>query len=1054
MSVQLGNSILNLNVRGLHLAKDRTKHNQLGDFGKGEGALAMVVTETWLSANVLSAEVGIPGFHLHRSDRAERTRGGVAIYVRDDLTVLNSCSFSNSAVEFLVLKVRELKTVLVGVYRPPDTMAKEWEEALAALEEAVEVAQAHTSKYPSVVVAGDFNFPTIQWGQEYRPISRHLPGTQESSLLKFMSNLFLEQVVLAPTRLTSTSSNALDLVMSNSRSTFSKVKVSANLTFSDHCGVTAFLTTGLQRKVRLPPCNLYTSKVSTYALAKAEPEDWVKYHEVLQTKEWGEISSALSAEDKITALNREIEAALEQTIPPSKGKLPGNRIPKEARRLMLRKARISARLLRTRSGVALINLSDELREVERELSSLYLAGRRKKEEKVAGSISTDPGTFYKYAKSFSRDKSGVGPLLDKESNPVTDDSKMAEILSKQYCEMFSTPCHDVPPASPEDVLENDPRQGPPGPLGVVLTSPPAVLGGPPAPATAPVTACLETVTITNEAVQAAVNLLSSSAAPGPDGVAAVCIKKGGNFIIMALVDIFSQSLEEATAPDSMKQAFISPIWKGVERTLPSSYRPVALTNHYSKLLERVIRPVMVQHLEEIGALDESQHGARAGRSTLSQLLVQYQVVLHHLKDGENCDVVYLDFAKAFDKVDLGILLRKLRRLGIQGPLWKWLASFLLGRTQAVRVGDSLSSWETTISGVPQGSVLGPLLFLIFIADLGEDIPSSSSVTILKYVDDTKLVAPAKSMEDVEALQQHLDLYLYSWQARNNMEWNGQKFQILRMGANDALRNSTTLFTPGMGDPIQEFEQVKDLGVQMDAGANFHAQRSAAAAKTSQKAGWVLRTFVSREIPLLRTLWKSLVQPHLDYASQLWFPCLNARDQEEMEAPLRAYTRRMSGLKGLDYWERLVNSGLQSAERRAERYKILYLWKLAKGLVPNFGAECYQGVGRHGGLLFRIPPISGSRASVKTLMERSLPVEGPRLFNSLPAWARDTSVSKETFKVRLDSVLMQIPDQPRHKYHYPSPTNTLGRPSNSVRDWIPLLGLDKWVPDHLAAEAAL
>ena len=1018
MSDQTCSSILNLNVRGLILAKDRTKHIQLGDFAKVESALAMVVTETWLSADVLSAEVGIQGYNLHRADRTGRVRGGVGIYVRDDLTVLSVKAFSNSAVEFLVLKVRELEMVLVGIYRPPDTKAEEWEDALSSLEESVDIAQAHSTKYSTVVVAGDLNFPTIKWSQQSRPESRHHTGTQEASLIRFMSNLFLEQVVHTPTRL----HNTLDLVMSNTRSTFCNVKVTVNLDFSDHSCVSAYLTTGLQRKVREAPRNLYSTKVSTYALSKADKEDWDKYADYLQNKDWEEISADLRVEEKISALNSVIESALEVSIPVSRGKLPGNRIPKEARKLMMRKAAISSRLLKTRSGATLLRLSEELKFVEKELSVLYMTDRRRKEKEVAGNIVTNPAAFYKYAKSFSRDKATVGPLLDKDSNPVTDSANMAEILSKQYCNMFSQPRHSVPQASPEDVLV-------PGSLVRAREK-------------------LEAVRVTHESVQVAVTQLSSSAAPGPDGVAAICIKQGGWFVVNALVDIFSQSLEEEQAPDSMKLAFISPIWKGDERTLPSSYRPVALTNHYSKLLERVLRPAMVEHLEAVGALDDSQHGARAGRSTLSQLLVQYQAVLQHLEDGENCEVVYLDFAKAFDKVDLGILLRKLHMWGIQGSLWKWLASFLLGRIQAVRVGDTLSNWESTISGVPQGSVLGCLLFLVFISDLGEDIPSSSSTTILKYVDDTKLIAPIKTIEEVEALQAHLET-LYTWQARNNMKWNGQKFQVLRMGAMEDVRNSTCLFTPEMAEPIKEEDNVKDLGILMDSDANFHAQRSASVAKTSQKAGWVLRTFLTREIPLLRTLWKSLVQPHLDYASQLWFPCLNARDQEEMEAPLRAFTRRMEGLRDMSYWDRLTESGLQSAERRAERYKVVYMWKLAKGLVPNFGVEIHQAEGRQGGLLFRIPPISGSRSSIRTLKDRSLAVEGPRLFNSLPSWMRDTSVSKDCFKARLDSLLQLVPDQPRHKYCQPLPVNVYGRPSNSLRDWIRLQRLDRWIPDYMS-----
>ena len=154
-------------------------------------------------------------------------------------------------------------------------------------------------------------------------------------------------------------------------------------------------------------------------------------------------------------------------------------------------------------------------------------------------------------------------------------------------------------------------------------------------------------------------------------------------------------------------------------------------------------------------------------------------MLKLLENGENVDVMYLDFAKAFDKVDLGILVIKLIKLGIKGALLRWIASFILGRRQAVKVGSKISSWSSVHSGIPQGSVLGPLLFLIFIADLGIDLNQDITL-ILKYVDDTKCIQQIRNEEDVELLQVSLD-QLYKWQEENNMKFNGDKFQVLRLG---------------------------------------------------------------------------------------------------------------------------------------------------------------------------------------------------------------------------------------------------------------------------------
>ncbi len=220
-------------------------------------------------------------------------------------------------------------------------------------------------------------------------------------------------------------------------------------------------------------------------------------------------------------------------------------------------------------------------------------------------------------------------------------------------------------------------------------------------------------------------------------------------------------------------------------------------------------------------------------STLSQLLLQHDLVLSLLENGGNVDQVYLDFSKAFDKVDHTILLRKARGMGITGSLGTWLGRFLLNRRQAVRVGPRTSSWMHILSGMPQGSVLGPLLFLIFISDLGANLGPGAS-TILKYVDDTKVIRGVSSPEEVEAL--HWDLEsLYTWQEDNNMEWNSTKFLALCMGANLPLMDETIIFTPGHEDPILVQEVVKDLGVLVDHQASFKAQRAKVVSKTTQKA---------------------------------------------------------------------------------------------------------------------------------------------------------------------------------------------------------------------------
>ena len=1019
-----------LNIRGLIPQTVPSKIPYITDELQESSAIAFAVTETWLNQSHLEAELFIAGYTIKRKDRIRRksktgrSSGGVAVYIRDDHAISSEILFSytNGVIESIGIHVMSLNLILIVTYRSPDDNSKTkdgkekknrhrstYKEFSAYLKELKKFLSSLPSPTPDIVMMGDYNLPHADWisGQCTSGAS-----TDEQDMVRALYELsldyFLVQQYDCPTH---RDGNTIDLLFTNNSNIVHNAEALPSAV-TDHYLMnfsTVYNSCDANAEDQEDPRDQDNATISLSSLNFFDEDiEWNALSDDLSGYNWSREFRGLNTSEM---MDRFITVCLDITrkwVPLRRHKSTpqtqrnSSKIPKQRRSLMRRRTAMKKRYVAARSDSSRKSLMRKLVYIEKELQKSHSEQRNLEESRAIGRIQNNPKYFFTFAKRFSRVKVGIGPLIDSAKQLISAPRKIAEILSEQYCSVFSPPRYDnisMDTLFPDNESINTPN--------------------------------LCTISFTDTELVDAMEELSANAAPGPDGFPAILLKKCSTALSLPLARIWRTSLRNGEIPPICKSATITPIHKGKSRAAPKNYRPVALTSHLIKIFEKIIRKRIVEFMDENLLFNHSQHGFRGGRSCLSQLLSHFDRITAELERGNGVDVIYLDFAKAFDKLDHGITLHKLKALGIHGQLGRWISTFLTNRLQAVVVDGRRSAPRSVISGVPQGSVLGPLLFLVLIGDIDKNIATSF---LSSFADDTRIGIGINSIRDVACLQSDLQT-VYKWSVDNNMQFNSDKFELLRYrGTNTTCKDiqSVTTYSSNDGSIIQEKQHIRDLGVTLSNDATFTQHILERCEVVKSKIAWVLRTFRSRQATPMLTMWKTLIMCHLDYCSQLWSPS-RVGNIQTLELLQKAFINKIEGMSELSYWEQLKTLKLYSLERRRERYQAIYTWRIIEGQVPN--VECTPistTFSERRGRTCILPHIpSSAPRRIQSIRFGSLTHKGPRLFNCLPREVRNlTNCSTDTFKRALDNFLATVPDEPL----VPNMTQFRRCESNSLLEW--------------------
>ena len=843
----------------------------------------LLFTESWLTDEITDCMLDPESrYQVLRCDRKAGKGGGVCAFIKRSFHIMPH-SLADFADGFEILSFDLLDFYVpyrvFVVYRPPTSCANSVNVAIEKMSQLIRCLERNISHAGVTVIFGDFNCPDIDWQLNQCP-----SDLCQKMLYEFAIFNGFHQCTPEPTR----SGNLLDLVFVNDPLAVSDVTVAPPFSTSDHNLVDVNL---LYAKSISAPGYKKVEKFKRFIWEQGDYESMCNY---LSQYNWNDLFTyCLTADSLWNSFRKVLDDALDACVPSvlvSDSRCNTSRrrkYPGYIRKMIGRK-RCLWRLLKRFPE----NQNQDLRVQYRKIcADCKLAIRQfelRMEQKVIDAGSS--GQFFKYVNKKLGRPHGIGILKNQQGEAVVTDADKANLLNDVFSSVHVKD-NEVVPDFPTRVYENT---------------------------------RLEYVQFRPEIVMRLCQKIKPKLSQGPDGYPPYLLKKILPSIVDPVCMLFQSFMSVGKIPLEWKSAIITPLHKKGVSSDPHNYRPVSLTSVFSKLMERVVVLDLITYLQSNNLINKQQHGFLKKRCTATNLLDSLSDWTLNVENGRRQAVAYVDFAKAFDSVCHNKMLVKLKQYGVGGPLLEWIGDFLTGRTQQTRIGKNLSEVNAIISGVIQGSCLGPALFLLYINDLVDVF--SDGVIVKLYADDVKLYSSCMiKVNDIDSeLQTNLDK-LCKWASDWQLPISYTKCNVLEIGKPGCAQYRMDSWT------VAPVEHVADLGVMMDNKLKFSSHINGIVTKAHKRANLIIRCFMSRDLSSLVTAFTVYVRPILEYCTVVWNPFL-LKDITAIEKVQRRFTRRLPGMSGLTYHQRMVKLGLESLELRRIRADLIFAYKIMFGLV--------------------------------------------------------------------------------------------------------------------------
>ena len=881
MTHRLGDSSSNILSRCL-LLNARSLNKKLPEFHNllRDDFSLIFITESWLSAAVTNAMLDSTGnYTIYRKDRPGKRGGGVIGMVSNNynsytIPLPSKFDMLEIVVFCIVTKLGTFRYIVV--YRPPDynQAARDYMKLLCQCLEFL------CNTRDTVVLVGDFNLPGVNWALMDSP-----DDSIHSAFLEFCIRFGLNQFVTEPTH----DKNCLDLVLSSDKLIISDLSVSCPFSCSDHCMVNFnLLLTPHETENSNAKC-FYDFDNADFESINTELFEHPFNNNIVLAESVDNVCVSDTADDVWCKFVSPLNAALDKFVPvknfSSNNKSTSRKYPRHILRVIKRKLVLWRLFRRDPSVINKANYKGQAALCKK----LILDYERSRELSVINK--SNLGSFYRFVNKKLTCKSGVGPLRLDSNTIITNDEEKANLLNSYFSSVFTVDDGMLPPfvsRVPNDVS-------------------------------------LKIIHFTPGSIVKAIKCCKGSRSLDPDGYSNFVIKQLLPSLVSPLCVLFNHVFNAGCLPSAWKTANITPIFKKGVSSSVSNYRPISLTSVFCKLFERIVKEQMLKYLLDNKLISKHQHGFLAMHSTSSQLLEAVNDWTISIKNSHVTDAIYFDYAKAFDSVSHVKLLYKVKGYGIDGQLLTIITNFLSSRVQRVILPNGVSSFASVTSGVPQGSVLGPLLFLLYINDVC-DIFNGTTTKIKLYADDIKMYLEIANDLDTVELQRSID-HLAAWSETWQLSLSVGKCFHIRYGL---TRNTNLSLYNVNGFALNTVTELRDLGVMMDSKLNFTNHVTLLVSRGHLRANQILRCFISNDRILLTKAFTTYVRPLLEYCSSVWNPhqitLIN-----KIESVQRWFTKRLVGMSTLSYDQRCQQLGLERLELRRLHADLLCCFCIIHGL---------------------------------------------------------------------------------------------------------------------------